>query len=466
MASSFFLRHSNLVTDLCQRVENSLRERCQLRRGGRLLVAVSGGVDSMVLLRVLHSLAGVWDLNLCVAHFNHQLRGRSSDLDEKLVRQTGAALGLPVIVESAAVKTFAQKSRLSIEMAARKLRHEFLARVARERKIPAIALAHHADDQVELFFLRLLRGSGGEGLAGMKWRGRSPMDKRLSLIRPLLNLTKAELEAYATEQKIRFRADATNASLAMPRNRVRHELLPLLRKHYQPGLTKTILRVMDIASAESELAGEEASQWLAGSSLPFAALPVAIQRRVLQVQLQKLGLPVDFDLVEQLRVSVNTPVCAGMHLLVRRNAAGKLKLLSRAAAEFQSNELVADLSARAGELTFGGVKLSWKRLPAAKLPMPKAQAGREIFDAERIGTSIVLRHWRPGDRFQPLGMKSAVKLQDLFTNAKIPREKRHHLLVAAADGEIFWVEGLRMAERFKLSAETKNGLVWQWRSRV
>src|SRR5438552_4036069 len=129
-------------------------------------------------------------------------------------------------------------------MAARKRRHDFLARTALRMRISTVALAHHADDQLELFFLRLLRGSGGEGLAGMKWRNLSPSDPRIQLARPLLDQPKSALRAYAAEQKIVFREDASNALVDIQRNHVRHELLPLLRKKFQPALGKTISRVM------------------------------------------------------------------------------------------------------------------------------------------------------------------------------------------------------------------------------
>ena len=250
------------MSDLLDHVEQSIRARRLFRPGQPILVAVSGGVDSIVLLHLLHELAGKHRWQLTVAHFNHRLRGRSSDADERLVRGTAERLKVPVLTEGADVRAFARRENLSLEMAARKLRHDFLARAAAQGRIPSVALAHHADDQLELFFLRLLRGSGGEGLAGMKWRNPSPSDPSIELVHPLLDQPKAVLIEYAADQGIRYREDASNAALDFQRNRIRHELLPLLRRSYQPALDRTISRAMDIIGAEAEFAAEAAREWL------------------------------------------------------------------------------------------------------------------------------------------------------------------------------------------------------------
>ena len=466
------------MTDLLQRVEQNIQNRRLLKRGQVILVGVSGGLDSMTLLHALHELSSHHRWRLTVAHFNHQLRGRSSDADEKLVRQTAAAMKLPFAAGRANVKEFAKKTKLSIEMAARKLRHDFFARAAMERKIRVVALAHHADDQVELFFLRVLRGAGGEGLAGMKWRSPSPVDSKIMLVRPLLDTTKEYLRGFACENKILFREDATNTSLDLPRNRVRNELLPLLLRRYQPALTKTVLRLMEIVGAESNLAGEAARQWLkeTGRDGPpgrlrtprrgvpsFEKLPVAVQRRALQLQLAELGVSVDFDLVEQLRASANRFVSVNSTLSVLRNAAGGVKLRTRLPAEFNASKLAVDLAGRAGEAAFDGVRVRWRFDAVKKIKRPAARPACESFDADKVGGKITLRHWRPGDRFQPIGLKSSVKLQDLFTNRKIPRARRCELMVAAAgNDEIFWVECLRISENFKLTTQTKHRLVWRW----
>jgi tRNA(Ile)-lysidine synthase len=226
---------------------------------------------------------------------------------------------------------------------------------------------------------------------------------------------------------------------------------------------------MEIVRAEADLAGELAAQWLdqrqrGMKRMPnFARLPVAVQRRVLQSQLPSLGLPLDFELIEQLRETTGKPVNTGLNLSAVRDADGVVSLISQSPAPvFKPGELALKLTGSSGTAEFAGVTITWQHPPGkVALPVPP-EPGREIFDAAKIGRDIILRHWRAGDRFQPLGMSQAVKLQDLFTNAKIPREHRHELLVATAQGEIFWVEALRIAEKFKLTTGTKSVLVWQW----
>ena len=458
------------VSELLHRAESVIQNRRLLLRGQRILVAVSGGVDSMVLLHILQSLAPENRWQICVAHFNHRLRGRASDTDERLVLKTAAAMKLPLVAESADVKAFAAKSKLSLEMAARKLRHEFLARAARKRKIKTIALAHHADDQVELFFLRLLRGAGGEGLAGMKWQSPSPANRAISLIRPLLDFPKAELLAFARENRIPFRDDATNSSPEFLRNRIRNELLPLLRKDYQPGLDKAVLRLMEIVGSEAEFAGEAAQSVASSLRLDkvrpqaerynFDGLQVAIQRRVLQSQLADAGVAPDFELIESLRQSADCFVSVGPEFSVSRDKCGIIKSRTESKLGFNANDLVVNLLNQKGESVFDGVKFRWQIGSRGRSPQ---HAQEEFFDADRIGGEIILRHWRPGDRFQPIGLKSAAKLQDLFVNAKIPAARRREMVLAATvDGEIFWVEGLRISERFKLTPQTARKLVWQW----
>jgi tRNA(Ile)-lysidine synthase len=449
-----------------RRIEKSIDSRKLFGDGQKILLAVSGGLDSMVLLHVLHQLAGAHRWQLTVAHFNHQLRGPAGDADERLVRQTARGLGLRAVAGRADVAATARAEGISLEMAGRKLRHDFLARTARRLRIRVIALAHHADDQVELFFLRLLRGTGGRGLAGMQWSNPSPSDPSLALIRPLLDQTKEALRNAAQEAGVRFSEDATNASIQMDRNRVRHELLPLLRQHYQPRLAERVLSLMELAGAEAQVVTELAERWLAAKRrVKFDRLAAAVQRSVLYLQLLQMGHAPDFELVERLRAPESQPVAVGPEQWVSRDAEGLLRARKIKAPKFDARQIELALTARKGRVAVGNLALAWEILQA-----PGDRCAREpnveYFDADKVGGRVRLRHWRPGDRFQPIGMKSARKLQDLFTDLKVPREERHRRVVAATSrGKLFWVEGLRMAEGFKLEAGTERRLKWKWRRR-
>ncbi|HZV34309.1 MAG TPA: tRNA lysidine(34) synthetase TilS, partial [Verrucomicrobiae bacterium] len=417
---------------------------------------------------------------LIVAHFNHQLRGRSSDADERLVKRTAKKVGLPFVAGRANVKKFAREQKLSLEMAARKLRHDFLAKEAAKRKIRRIALAHHGDDQVELFFLRLLRGAGSEGLAGMKWQSPSPANPKLQLVRPLLDQTKSALAAYAVEMRVPFREDASNAQLDMQRNRIRHELIPWLRKRHQPALERVILRQMELLGAESEFVTAAAKAWLEAKGENFDKLHISVQRRCLQLQMQQLGLAADFETIEQLRLVANQPICVASSqsdftqhatrntqqpIAVQRDASGIITIHQSAAPKFAQDSLKVRLQGTGGEILFENARIHWTRRKTANgtFRAPLRGVNCEIFDAAKVGKDVILRHWQPGDRFQPIGMEKDVKLQDFFTNQKVPRVKRHELLLGTTvSGEIFWAEGLRIGERFKLDKKSGHGLKWRW----
>ena len=454
------------MSNLLHRVEESIRAKKLFREGESILVAVSGGLDSMVLLRALARLAPAHHWRLVVAHFNHQLRGRSSDADQRLVERIAKQWGLPFVSSRADVRAHALARGDSIEMSARELRHQFLAKTALRRKIRVIALAHHADDQVELFFLRLLRGAGVEGLAGMKWRNPSPANSKIVLARPLLAESKAVLQTWAAREKIAFREDATNAQLDIRRNRIRHELLPLLTEKFQPALTQVILRQMDIFAADAEFVNQAALKWLKSTGSPkFEKLPLAVQRGCLQLQLAQKGVLANFDLIEQLRAYQNRPIAINPGNSAMRDTAGRVQVVPARKPGFSNRKTRRQLTSGAGEFLFDNVRITWEIGPLAAGTLRAAKNGvnSEHFDADKVGHAIGLRHWRPGDRFQPIGMAGGVKLQDLFMNGKIPRAERRGLVVATtAGGELFWVEGLRLAERFKLDKNTVRGLKWCW----
>jgi len=431
--------------------------------GAGVVVGVSGGVDSIVLLHVLQQLAAPHGWRLVVAHLNHRLRGQAADADERFVASTAEKLGLRFESERADVKTFATAQRVSIEMAARRLRHEFLARIARRHSLEHICLAHHADDQVELFFLRLMRGSGAQGLGGMELSAPAPGDHALTVVRPLLGVWKSELIAWAAAHKLEFREDASNDSTDILRNRVRHHLLPSLRKDFQPQIDRAVLRSMDLVRDEGDFVTVEAIRWL---RLPrakpkFEELHVALQRRVVQVELLANGIVPQFEHVEKLRRNANEWLALGPALVVRRTDRGRIERRVIRSPKLQAGEMMCVLGDGPRSIDYDGLVVEAAEVGGPQRPRARPQT--EFFDAGRVGARIVLRHWREGDRFQPIGLEHEAKLQDWFVNRKIPRERRHELVIATtAAGEIFWIEGERIGERFKVTPQTKTMLRWRW----
>lgn len=447
------------MNDPIRQVEKNISQRKLFRRGESILVAVSGGLDSMVLLHLLHELSDAHGWKIFVAHFNHRLRGRSSDADEKLVEKTAAKLNRKFVSERGDVKKFGKENRLSIEMAARTLRHEFLARAAKRLKIKTVALAHHADDQIELFFLRLLRGAGTEGLSGMRWKSNSPADSAIQLVRPLLDQPKELLLEFAQAKKIRFREDVTNFSVEFERNQIRLELVPIL-KNIQPALEQTVSRTMAILAAESDFVLKAAKEWLGQKTrTPFGQLHIAMQRVCLRLQLRRLEIPTHFELVEQLRLDPNKAVSINPKTSVYRDAHGIIHTRTEKEFSFKNSEMWVDLT-EGNKVVFAGKKLSWTFQNRKGASFRRGQ-NCEWFDAGKIGSRIRLRHWKEGDRYQPIGAKTSKKLQDLFTNLKVPRGERHERIVATTErGQVFWVEGLRISECFKLDTTSRRRLKW------
>lgn len=444
-----------------EQIAKNIRDRKLFCDGDRILVAVSGGLDSMALLHALHQLAHEHTWKLTVAHFNHQLRSRASDADEKLVRNVAKTMRLKFVAGSADVKAHATRTGKSIEMAARELRHAFLARAARKLKIKTIVTAHHADDQVELFFLRLLRGASTEGLAGMRWRSASPAVKTVQLARPLLNISRQEMETFARANRIAWREDKTNVSTDFLRNRIRRELLPLLEKNYQPGLRKNILRLTELLRAETEVVAHATNEALS-TKQNFNNLPVAIQRRLLQQQLFQFRLSPDFATIETLRLKADEVIELNPTTRVARDQRGRLRLVDKFTAQFSPANRTVKLKASITTVDFENCQLTFQitgRAGTKLNPRPTC----ESFDADKIGRVITLRNWQPGDRYQPIGSESSRKLQDMFVDLKVPKNERHSRIVATtAHGEILWIEGLRISEKFKLTAETKRRLVLKW----
>jgi tRNA(Ile)-lysidine synthase len=404
--------------------------------GATVVVAVSGGADSVALLRALHAM----DLPLTVAHLNHQLRGEASDADEAFVRGLASELGLPVAVQSADVHALAESESLSIEMAARRARHAFFA----EFGDAAIALAHHADDQVETFLLRMARGAGTEGLCGMPYV--QQLDS-MRLIRPLLDLHRFDILAWLREGGYAWREDATNSDETFLRNRVRHSILPMLERELNPNIRETILRSMDVLREEDA--------WMNGMVADtgmdaMTTLPKAAQRRVLRAWLFEQGAAdADYDRVEKL-----------LELMNKGNGSTVFDLndRQRVVVEYGRPRMEERNNPAAGPIWTLHVDpgQGWKKDHGKGPGMLPAEAS---FNAEKVGDSpLEVRAAGPGDRIEPLGMKGSRKLQDILTDLKVPKAQRTRIPVVVCRDTIIWVPGYRIARDWEVGNQHEKSI--------
>jgi tRNA(Ile)-lysidine synthase len=401
----------------------------------------------MALLFALSRLAPMEQWILTAAHCHHGLRGESADLDESLVEKTCRKLDVAFQGCRVDVRKSAKETGESLEMAARRLRHAFLAAAAHQTGTSRVVLAHHADDQAELVLLRLLRGSGSDGLGGMRDRSPSPADPQIQLIRPLLWADRSAILRFARAHRIRFREDASNRDRSIPRNQVRHQLIPYLKRNHSPALPRILTRIASIAGAESDFLHSEADRWQKRSvRRPFSKLPLALQRIVLRRELWEQGRDVDFDTLERLRR--------------RRQESPKLEAENPSPKRLEENRGEMDpvrleLS-QDGKASRRGRKLEWKVRRSAGAFSPAS----EQLDADAVGPVGLLRNRRPGDRFQGLGMPRPARLQNLFINRKIPQEERDRVLILeTSEGRIAWVEGFPPGEEFKRTSKTRRFLV-------
>ena len=431
-------------------VERVLRAHDFFRPTRTLLVACSGGTDSLALLDALDILRAAGGAELVCAHYEHGMRGADSLADAHFVEAFCAARAIPFVCEAGDVPVYARAHRLSLETAARVCRYEFLHRVQTERGCDAVVLAHHADDLAETVLLRILRGTGTQGLAAMReWDGRH--------LRPLLTVTRAQIEQYAAERGLMPRHDVTNDVMDARRNRIRHELLPQLARTYNPAVRDALTRLSVLAAEEddflSALARTEFERAAHPEGLSLSVLRTlhpAMQRRVLRLfWAQKTGAVRDFSYLheERMRALIFAEGAARAEMQSRWYAAvrrGVLTLMRPARASAQNKEIILSFTAEYGIINFQGIQFEFRHLSCMTADdWVRMEHCAAVYADRAQLPPLVLRTRRAGDFMQlPIGRK---KLKDILIDDKIPREERDAIpLLALADTqEIFWIAGGR-----------------------
>jgi tRNA(Ile)-lysidine synthase len=438
-------------------------------RGARVLVAVSGGPDSVALLHLLRILSERHELVVAgVAHFNHQLRGADADDDERFCVELAAAAGVPIEIGRGPVLQTARDQGRSVEDAARMLRYAFFREAALRLDAAAVAVGHSREDQAETFLLRLLRGAGAKGLSGIRPRAGI-------VVRPLLEISRAALRRYVADHGLAFREDASNADVRIPRNRIRHDLIPVLQQ-YSPAIAAILARQAEAAARDEEyltvaaieLAPSVVLRTEGGVEIDAAALnalPAALAVRVVREALTRLaaGRFLGFQHIESVldlaRKDEPAEVSVSLPGQVATRRGGRIVLGMPAPAAF-SNFFRFPLSIP-GEVSVPGWVLSAQPFDGPAEALRKVARGPEVMIAAGpLRSPLAVRTRRKGDRFRPLGMGGrGRKLQDFLVDRKIARAERDALpLVVDRDDRIVWVVGQSVAEDFRVT-EAQQGVI-------
>jgi tRNA(Ile)-lysidine synthase len=457
-----------------QRVFDFIRQHRLLSANERLVVAVSGGADSVCLLHILVGLKERLKIKLHIAHLNHQLRDAESDADADYVADLARNLGIPATIERRDVKGYRKEQRLSPEEAAREVRYRFLAEVAGATGAQAVAAGHTRDDHIETILMHLIRGAGTRGMRGLQpstgWPSKTG---GLIVIRPLLEVSRQETEDYCRRHRLTPRLDASNLSLSPLRNRIRQQLMPLLQG-YNPGIAEALLRTGRIAGDDIDFLDRETARlWdkiarQDGEAIildrpKLDRLPSTLKRYLLRTGAEKLlGSAKDIEMrhIEEMMALLGKP--AGKRL----NLPGGLTF----ATGYDEYILTTDLAGLSplpeleGETKLkipGQTEFSGWRVGAAIIEPEEITEKDDFtayFDLAKTGDRLTVRGRRRGDRFQPLGLPQPKKLGEFMIDARIPQVWRKNIPIVGSPEQIVWLVGWRIDERVKVSQKTKQVL--------
>ena len=450
-----------------RKVKHTISRHQMISEGDSVIVAVSGGPDSVCLLHVLHELKNKLQIHLVVAHFDHGLRPAEDESETAFVRGLAESLNLPF--ETAKGHLLAKRTRGSKEEVARNARYAFLEKVREKHKAQKIALGHNLNDQAETILMRLLRGSGASGLTGI------PPCRDGSIIRPLIEIERPETENYLKAKKIAFVTDSSNLKTDYLRNKIRLELLPLLEQH-QPQLVHLLGQTAEILRDEDEYLERIAETWLKKevirnpdntfqlSTPSFLALPVALRRRVIRNGIGKVKKDlrrISWDHIE------------AVHRLAQaEKPQAALNLPGRLTVKRTYDHLIFSALDKRKPLPFHytlddpgtydlkeiGRSISVEEIKDRRGLRLRGSAWTAFLDAEKLRFPLTLRPFKPGDRFIPFGMRGHKKLKDFFVDLKVPMEQRLSTPILCCDDAPVWVCGFRIDDRFKVTPETERVL--------
>jgi len=437
------------VSELLQETAGFIKNGLNIKSNESILLAVSGGIDSMVMCDILSKL----NLNLAIAHCNFSLRGEESDGDEAFVKEFALNSNIKIFSKRFNTKRFGKSNGLSIQMAARKLRYDWFEDLRQEEGFDYIAVAHNSDDVNETFFINLARGTGLKGLSGIK-------AQTGNIIRPLLFASRRKIEQYATEYGVKYREDSSNSSIEYKRNRLRHNILPefqYLNPSFSETMESTIGRLNETYGIlEEYIRSVKKRLFTAGDT----ATTVSVN------ELAKLS-PANTWLFELFKeYSVNHMQINEIKKLLYAESGRKLLTSSHIIVKDRGELVISEnmelhkeiivINSLEELLAFNGFVCDIIKIDDSEIIKDSAIA---CLDFDRLEFPLTIRSWHDGDWFFPLGMKGKKKISDFFTDCKIRNNLKSTIKLLISLNDICWVAGYRIDNRFRIKPETRTVLV-------
>lgn len=429
--------------------------------GEKVLVALSGGPDSVFLLHFFNKFKNKFKIEIGAAHINHRLRGNDSERDELFCKAICDELSVPFYILRKDIKSYSKKNKISLEVAGRKIRYEFFEKISSENKYDKIVTAHNADDNAETVLLNLIKGTGIKGIAGI------PV-KRNNIVRPILSLTKKEILDYLNENQFEYRVDESNLSNDFERNFLRNEVIPLIQKNINPAFSNSALNT---------------SLNLQRLNIGLAAIVSGLKSTVKVKFNRSVSIPIDFiksenkfiisytikELIdENFSVKLESNDLKKIFMLVKKQSGKSEELSENLIALKERNEIrIVKKSALKNSndikiSTGSGIKIAGKTLSIFEVTRSEVKIGKskniEYISADGLSSDFIVRTWTEGDKFFPIGMQGSKKISDYLNDIKINSFEKKEQLVLENNGSIVWVIGKRLDDRFKLTPNTKKVL--------
>ena len=457
---------------LIPKVKRTIQKHAMLNKGDRIIVAVSGGVDSVVLLHLLKKLKDDYSVELIVAHLNHSIRKEEAKRDASFVQSLASSNNLQCELGVADVPALMTNEGLSLQVAAREARYNFFDLLCKKHKADKVALGHHMDDQAETVLMRFLRGTGAKGLKGMK-----PVREGI-YIRPLIDITRKEIEDYAKDEALSFMTDSTNFKDIYLRNKVRYELLPFLEKNYNPNINEDIVRLSRLMKRDDEFLESAAEKHLKDmvkvdneevvtvSLKHLMSIHKALRTRVLRGLWKKLSghttgiysyhIESILGLLESETPNSNVDLPYGVRFVREYDHVSFTKKAKDPAPPFKHTLKIPGVTVipEAGITLKSAIVEHYNKNRIGF----KTNKNEAFFDYDRLHFPIYVRGFESGDFFRPFGMEGKKKVKDLFIDLKIPKIRRMNIPLLFSQDNLVWVVGLRRSEEAKIVDTTTMAL--------